>query len=441
MFKVGFRLSVAAGVVFAFATGVSASDMKWQFSEFNDPDNKGALTARLAYGVPETDNIQVTGVCDGRPSTGAKFSSVTFGADVGPDPRGGEPVELRFTGGGFDHVAKGTIERPQSEEGIVGVHLELEHDDPLWQALQEKSQLDYFVPGYRTSTLELSEGKDKIASFITACRGYAEAILGDSATSDAAEAPANGTPEKEAFAAAKELGTADAWNAFLASYPTGFHADLARAYLKKIAQRTQTQPPSVVPPPPPPTAGSGPRQQAVQVSCSKQGQIRSKNSNTPAKITFKNNSGAYRSILWLDFKGQPKEYANLSSGQEITLETYLTHPWMVTDGPGNCIKIALPRGGASFVSIGETKPAPQKKTTSKKGCKAGYIVIEGKCIKKRDAASYCGPGYRLQGSKCVQGYQQPKPQKQLPSWQREGIAHGCKPGLAWNAQEGCHEND
>ena len=39
---------------------------------------------------------------------------------------------------------------------------------------------------------------------------------------------------KDAFEAAKELGTVDAWNAFLASYPKGFLADLARAYLKKL---------------------------------------------------------------------------------------------------------------------------------------------------------------------------------------------------------------
>jgi hypothetical protein len=40
---------------------------------------------------------------------------------------------------------------------------------------------------------------------------------------------------KEAFEAAKELGTTEAWDAFLKSYPTGFYADLARAYLKKLA--------------------------------------------------------------------------------------------------------------------------------------------------------------------------------------------------------------
>lgn len=39
---------------------------------------------------------------------------------------------------------------------------------------------------------------------------------------------------KDAFEAAKELGTAEAWNAFIESYPEGFHSDLARAYLRKL---------------------------------------------------------------------------------------------------------------------------------------------------------------------------------------------------------------
>lgn len=38
----------------------------------------------------------------------------------------------------------------------------------------------------------------------------------------------------EAFKAARELGTVEAWRVFLATYPTGFHADLARAYLSKL---------------------------------------------------------------------------------------------------------------------------------------------------------------------------------------------------------------
>lgn len=43
-----------------------------------------------------------------------------------------------------------------------------------------------------------------------------------------------GNDTKKAFEAAKELGTRDAWNAFLRSYPNGFYADLARAYVKRL---------------------------------------------------------------------------------------------------------------------------------------------------------------------------------------------------------------
>lgn len=38
---------------------------------------------------------------------------------------------------------------------------------------------------------------------------------------------------KDAFEAARALGTPQAWEAFLAHYPTGFYADLARAYLNR----------------------------------------------------------------------------------------------------------------------------------------------------------------------------------------------------------------
>ncbi len=54
---------------------------------------------------------------------------------------------------------------------------------------------------------------------------------------DRAIAQAPGGDEKAAFAAAKELGTVEAWDAFLSNYPKGFYADLARAYVKKLAEQ------------------------------------------------------------------------------------------------------------------------------------------------------------------------------------------------------------
>ena len=49
-------------------------------------------------------------------------------------------------------------------------------------------------------------------------------------------AAAEAAPSEKAFEAAKSLGTVDAWEAFLTAYPTGFHADLARAYIKKLGE-------------------------------------------------------------------------------------------------------------------------------------------------------------------------------------------------------------
>jgi hypothetical protein len=54
-------------------------------------------------------------------------------------------------------------------------------------------------------------------------------------------APAD-SAEKEAFEAAKALGTVEAWDAFLSHYPSGFHADLARAYVKKLAEPQAASP-------------------------------------------------------------------------------------------------------------------------------------------------------------------------------------------------------
>ena len=67
----------------------------------------------------------------------------------------------------------------------------------------------------------------------------------EEAGNDAA-AGADNVSAKQAFDDAKELGTVDAWNAFLASYKDGFYANLARAYLKKLgaadAAPSETEP-------------------------------------------------------------------------------------------------------------------------------------------------------------------------------------------------------
>jgi len=54
--------------------------------------------------------------------------------------------------------------------------------------------------------------------------------------------------QQNAFESAKELGTVEAWDAFLSNYPDGFYADLARAYVKKLSEAS-TSNSSATPPP------------------------------------------------------------------------------------------------------------------------------------------------------------------------------------------------
>ena len=68
--------------------------------------------------------------------------------------------------------------------------------------------------------------------------------------------------ERQAFEAAKELGTVEAWDAFLSNYSKGFHADLARAYVKKLAEQGAPAPAANAPA----AAPAGPAAQADSVT-------------------------------------------------------------------------------------------------------------------------------------------------------------------------------
>lgn len=86
---------------------------------------------------------------------------------------------------------------------------------------------------------------------------------------------------------------------------------------------------------------------AEHPSCKQLSKARSEASSVATKIIFKNQSDTVRGILWLDFSGQPKDYASLNPGEQAEFNTFLTHPWMITTGPGDCLKIVQPQAGGS----------------------------------------------------------------------------------------------
>ncbi len=227
------------------------------------------------------------------------------------------------------------------------------------------------------------------------------------------------TAEKEAFEAAKELGTVDAWNAFLANYATGFHADLARAYLKKLGASAAAA------------------------------------ASTPDDFPVV--AGSWGGIV-RDGPGQNyRKIDSLDEGQAVTLmgRTDVVEngfPWFKIaygeDGRGYQWGGILCSANAERPDLfktcppaSATVPAKTPRPVVQTACAAGRVMLDGKCIERGAAASYCGPGYRPQGGKCVHGYKAPNPSVPLSNQQKKAVKIGCPKGQVWSTQEGCHEDD
>ncbi len=91
--------------------------------------------------------------------------------------------------------------------------------------------------------------------------------------------------------------------------------------------------------------GSTPPAFPDDVSCHSIFGMASQNGDAPQRVTFTNGGDGYRALFWMDYGGAPVFMDHLEPGQSATYDTYLTHPWMVTDGPGNCLEAMLPQGG------------------------------------------------------------------------------------------------
>jgi hypothetical protein len=200
---------------------------------------------------------------------------------------------------------------------------------------------------------------------------------------------------------------------------TRFHAELARAYVKKLTGAATPGRPSS----PAPTDES--IQPAHEVSCDQAKTLRSEQSNKAAKIRFVNESGATLIIQWIDFKGALKEYAELQPGAELTQETYVTHPWIAAYQEGSCRQLFLPAPGISVARLRPESELSNKATTVKQPpntkrsddadpplkCAKNYKKVEGKCVLLQNCGAnayrspegdcYCNKNYRMQNGECV----------------------------------------
>ena len=78
---------------------------------------------------------------------------------------------------------------------------------------------------------------------------------------------------------------------------------------------------------------------------------RSINSDTPALITFVNHSGQSVNVYWLDFGGNRQLYKTLEAGGSFTQQTFLTHPWLITDANGQPWNVYMPEAQPRTVDL------------------------------------------------------------------------------------------
>lgn len=83
---------------------------------------------------------------------------------------------------------------------------------------------------------------------------------------------------------------------------------------------------------------------ASDSTCAKESSLRSIEGVTPAEFTLINRSKNPLVLYWLDYEGKRIRYEEIPPDKQMKQPTFLTHPWVVADTKGRCIRILTPPG-------------------------------------------------------------------------------------------------
>jgi len=82
--------------------------------------------------------------------------------------------------------------------------------------------------------------------------------------------------------------------------------------------------------------------------------MRSLVSTQPVAGVFANRSAGDIQLFWLGYDGKRVLYATVPAGQSKAGVTFATHPWLLQDAAGQCIKVVRLRPEAQVVVITAT---------------------------------------------------------------------------------------
>ena len=94
-----------------------------------------------------------------------------------------------------------------------------------------------------------------------------------------------------------------------------------------------------------------------QYACTLEPSLRSIEGTVPTSIRFVNQTAGPVKVYWIDYEGHRVLYNGaLGAEQSYDQQTWLTHPWVVTDATGACLGIWLPSAALGTASIGGDAP-------------------------------------------------------------------------------------
>ncbi|MGK5441793.1 hypothetical protein ACSNN7_08215 [Micromonospora sp. URMC 105] len=94
--------------------------------------------------------------------------------------------------------------------------------------------------------------------------------------------------------------------------------------------------PSTTPPAPPRS------DELTPLPASQEHSLRSSGGGAETFVDFVNDRDGHVVVYWLDHHGQRRRYAVLEAGRSYRQQTYVGHPWVVTDGGGRALACFLP---------------------------------------------------------------------------------------------------
>jgi hypothetical protein len=88
-------------------------------------------------------------------------------------------------------------------------------------------------------------------------------------------------------------------------------------------------------------------------SCSDEDNLRSLSSQVSTNIRFINQKTFRVKVYWIDFTGKRQHYFDLEPNQMYDQQTFVSHPWLVTEAGANqpCINIFFPSKKPGIVII------------------------------------------------------------------------------------------